>query len=308
MIQNLRSPSAWAGVWTAIVTPLNAKRELDDVGLEKLIEGQILCGVRGLVIAGSTGEGSLLPAATFENLLAASQRLVRGRIPLVAGLGIGGTESCLKNLELARRHGFAGVLAAPPAYVKAPQRGLRDHFLRLAEGALPICLYEIPGRAATSIQLETLVEIAESNKTVARNIIAIKDASANMQRALDQKRLLKDRFALLSGDDFTYAPFLASGGHGVISVVSHFVPRSMNFILNAVKAGKLDLAVQEQNRIAPLIDALFWESNPIPTKALLAAQGIIREAHFCEPLCAMKKDLLDKLVECAKHTQDLTNA
>ncbi len=307
MNQNLRSPSAWAGVWTALVTPLNEKKELDDIGLEKLIEAQIAGGIRGLVIAGSTGEGSLLPQSTYENLLVAAQRLNRGRLPLVAGLGIGGTESCLKNLEIARRHSYSGVLAAPPAYIKAPQRGLRDHFLKLAEGALPICLYEIPGRAAVSLQLETLVELAESTKTIARNIVAIKDASGNLQRALDQKRLLKDRFALMSGDDFTYAPFIASGGHGIISVVSHFLPHSMNFILNSVKSGKLDLAVQEQNRIEPLIDSLFWESNPIPTKSLLAAQGLLREANFCEPLCAMKKDLLDKMVERAKHIKDLAN-
>ncbi len=304
MTQNLRNAESWAGVWTALVTPLNSKRELDDVSFEKLIEAQILGGIKGFVIAGSTGEGSLLSAASYEHLLATAQKLVKGRLPLVAGLGIGGTEACLKNLELARRYGFSAVLASPPAYIKAPQRGLREHYLKLSEGGLPICIYEIPGRASVSLQVETIKELADSNRSTAKNLISVKDATANLQRALDQSRLLGKRFALLSGDDGTLAPFLSTGGVGSISVISHLYPKSMNRIVKFAAEGKFAEATAEQNRIMPVIEAIYWESNPVPIKSILAATGLIREAHFCEPLVPMRKDLLDKAVELHRNIKD----
>jgi len=301
---NLRTSAAWRGVWTAIVTPLKSRSELNEPELQKLIDAQIAAGVKGLVIGGSTGEGSLLAAPLFEKLLEKAQAMNAGRVPLVAGLGIGGTESCLKNIELARRLNYGGVLASPPAYVKTPQRGLRDHYLKLAEGGLPVCIYEIPGRAGSSIELSTLQEIAESTKAVAKNIVALKDASGNLQRALDERRVLKERFALLSGDDGTFLPFLASGGHGVISVVTHLVPRTMVFIQSAFENGKFDAALGEMLRISPLIEALFWESNPVPVKSVLAAQGFFKEALFCDPLVPMRKDLLEKLLERVRATPD----
>lgn len=304
MSQNLRTADAWSGVWTALVSPLTAKKEIDDVSLEMLMDAQIKGGIKGFIIGGSTGEGSLLSAQGFEHLLMVAQKLGKGRVPMVAGLGIGGTESCLKNLELARRYGYAGVLASPPAYIKAPQRGLRDHYLKLSEGGLPICVYEIAGRAAVSLQIETLKELADSTRTTAKNLISIKDASGNIQRALDEKRMLGDRFALLSGDDGTFAPFLASGGTGVISVISHLYPRTMNKILTYARAGNFTEATREQNRIAPMIEAIFWESNPVPVKSILASLGLIRELHFCDPLVPMKKDLLDKLIDLHRHIKD----
>lgn len=303
-MHNLRKVDQWSGVWTALITPLNSQGEIDEVSLSSLIEAQVSAGIRGLVIAGSTGEGSLLSAPTFEALLQGAAALVKGRIPLVAGLGIGGTAACLKNIELARRYGYSGVLASPPAYVRPPQRGLVEHYLKLAQGALPICIYEIPGRAGVSLSLETLVELAHDSRTIAQNLISIKDATANIERALEEKRLLKDRFALLTGDDGTFAPFLAAGGQGVISVVSHLVPRSMIHILKSFEKGDAREAMNEQNRIAPLVQAIFSESNPIPVKSLLAAQGKIREAHFCEPLCPMRKDGLEKLVQLSEKIKD----
>jgi 4-hydroxy-tetrahydrodipicolinate synthase len=305
---DLHQPSAWSGVWTALVTPLTRSAGalvLDRDSLKSLIDAQITGGVRGLVIAGSTGEGSLLSSALYEDLLKQAHALASDRIPLVAGLGIGGTEACLKNAHLAKELGYQGVLASPPAYIKAPQRGLVEHYLALGEVGLPVCLYEIAGRAASSIEIATLVELAQSAHAGAKNLVAIKDASANLQRALDEKRALGDRFALLSGDDGTFAPFVCSGGVGVVSVVSHLVPRALGKILQAALKGDTATALSEQNRINPLVEALFWESNPVPVKSLLAKRGAIASATFCKPLLSMKPELLDRLAALAQKIEDI---
>lgn len=295
---DLRESSAWRGVWTALITPLNADLSLDTAGVERLIEDQIAGGVRGLVIAGSTGEGSLLRADVYEALLAKARAVAGQRIPLVAGLGIGGTDACLANLELARKYRYDAVLASPPAYVKAPQRGLATHFLKIAEAGLPVCLYEVPSRAASSIDVSTIVAMIKSGSRAADHIVALKDASANLERPAELKARLGTRLALLTGDDPTYAAFTASGGSGVISVVSHFVPREMNAILEAVGRGDCDAAVGLQGHLMPLIRHLFTESNPIPTKTLAARLGWIREAHFSPPLCPLRDDLIAELRDC----------
>ncbi|MBS1983958.1 MAG: 4-hydroxy-tetrahydrodipicolinate synthase [Bdellovibrionales bacterium] len=296
---SLKQPADWAGVWTALITPLRHGPKLDHRSLEALINAQIQQGARGLVIAGSTGEGSLLGTALYTELLQTAQKIAAGRIPLVAGLGIGGTDACLQNLEIAQRHGYNGVLASPPAYIKTPQRGLVTHFLRIAEGGIPLCLYEVAGRAASSLEVNTIVEIVDGAQG---KVPALKDASGDVNRTRALHSRLGGRLAQLTGDDPTYSSFLQAGGVGVISVVSHVALPAMVKILELVHANKFALADAEQARLLPLIEALFWESNPIPTKSLLAAQGKIAEATFCAPLCGMKPDLLEKLQKLAKES------
>lgn len=235
---SLTEAANWSGVWTALITPLKASLELDKASLSALIEDQLAKGVKGFVIAGSTGEGSLLPPTVYEQLLMCARDVVKDRAPLVAGLGIGGTESCIRNVEIAKRARFDGVLASPPAYVKAPQRGLMVHFLKIADHGLPVCLYEIPGRSASSLENGTIVEMVENGGHAARHIVAIKDATADLTRPLELRRRLGARLALLSGDDPTFAPYVACGGDGVVSVISHIVPRSMSAILKWMKSGE----------------------------------------------------------------------
>jgi len=294
----LKNPEAWAGVWTALITPLVRKKNellLDEKSLEFLIDDQIKRGVRGIVIAGSTGEGSLLNSPLLEKLFQLSAEIASSRVPLVAGLGIGGTEACLNNLALAKKYQFSGVLASPPAYIKAPQHALKKHYLRLATENLPICLYEIAGRAASSIDVNTLANLAREKDPAAKNIVALKDASANMQRALDIGKNCHGRFALLSGDDGTFCSYLASGGSGVISVVSHFYPEVMQQILQNFESGNCKKALDLQNKIAEFVEALFWESNPIPCKTLLFDIKKVQNLEFCAPLLPMTKEKLEKL-------------
>jgi 4-hydroxy-tetrahydrodipicolinate synthase len=179
------------------------------------------------------------------------------------------------------------------------------HFLTLAAEEIPVCMYEIAGRAASSIEVSTFAQLAKDSSPQAKYLVAIKDASANLQRALDTKRMCGDRFAMLSGDDGTFVSFLASGGVGVISVVSHLTPRSLMEILKSAKESKIARAADEQCRINPLVDAIFWESNPIPVKSLLHKLQKIKHPQFCEPLLPMSEDKLVKLVELAQKTGDL---
>lgn len=292
---DLSRAEAWRGVWTALVTPLKSDGTLDEKSLETLIEAQIRDGVRGLIIAGSTGEGSLLSATEYERLLRHSRKVTERRIPIVAGLGIGGTESCLANLTIAKRTGTNGVLASPPAYVKAPQRGLVKHFLRLAAEDVPLCLYEVPSRAASSLAVETVVEIVQAKDPAAKNVVALKDATADLTKPRYLREKLGERLALLSGDDGTYCGFLESGGHGVISVVSHLTAPEMVQILKLQSAGQTAAAQKIQTDMNPLIDALFLESNPMPVKSWLARNGRIAHDIFKAPLEPMAAAPYEKL-------------
>jgi 4-hydroxy-tetrahydrodipicolinate synthase len=297
MTINLNNTQSWHGLWTALITPFNLDNSLDEKSLKNLIIDQIHSGVRGLVIAGSTGEGSLLSEKIYFQLLSKAKEFSENKIPLVAGLGIGGTETALHNLKIAKQLGYSGALASPPAYIKAPQRALANHFLRLAEENLPICLYEIQGRSASSIEFQTLIDICQSQSPSAKNIVALKDASANMTRAMEEVKFLSNRLALLSGDDESFFTFLALGGHGVISVASHLLAKEFVEIFQKMQKNQFDEARQIQNQWNPFIRGLFWESNPIPVKSIMYQLKRIASLSFQSPLCSMNEELLKQLVK-----------
>jgi len=297
----LAKSSAWQGVWTALVTPLTRSGgtlKLDEASLRKLIESQIAGGVTGLVIAGSTGEGSLLPSEVLTDLFAKSRAIAGERIPLVAGLGIGGTEAALRQGTLAKAAGFDGLLAAPPAYIKPPQRGLIEHFLQVAGIGLPVCLYDIPGRAVAKIEVASLEKIV--NDPRGKNIVALKDATGDLAKAIHVKRAVGNRIACLSGDDLTYLPYLACGGDGIISVGSHVAPRALVKLRKDFVEGRLREAEAAQLKMMPFFEALFWDSNPIPVKTLLAQGPLVAEALFCAPLSPMDEGALGRFTTLAK--------
>lgn len=291
MKSKLLNPEQWHGVWTAVITPLlsdsHGNKALDEESFKQLLNKQIEDGIHGFVIAGSTGEGSLLGFDLYKTVLQSAQKIIQSRVPLVAGIGIGGTQSSLTHLKVAKDLGYDGVLAAPPAYVKAPQRGLINHYLRLAQEEIPICIYEVPGRAASSIQVDTLEQLIYSKTPQAKYLVATKDASNDLERAKKENSVFAGRMALLSGEDGSFDEFRKLGGHGLISVASHLIP---SVLINVFENFA---TLSDDNR--QLIDALFWESNPIPVKTLLAKVGLIRSAVFSEPLCPMKDELLHKL-------------
>lgn len=294
----LKGASDWKGVWTALITPFEPSGNIDVESLKKLIEWQISKKVTGLVIAGSTGEGSLLDDDTYQSLLRLSVDIANGRIPIVAGLGIGGTRESLSRAMLAKKAGVSGLLASPPAYIKTPQRGLVKHYATLCECGLPLCLYDVPSRSAMGLPDEVVDELLEMPSQISGRIHALKDATGKPER-IQNKKIWKEKIALLSGDDESYPKFIHMGGHGIISVAGHFLLPEFRSVLS--DAGSTSTpAANNFEKFVPFIRALYWESNPIPTKSLLAKIKFISNDTFQAPLVPMKEELLNKLDEIRK--------
>jgi len=259
------------GVLTALVTPFRAGR-LDEPALRAMARRQLDAGVHGLVVCGSTGEAA---AMTLEERLQAIRAVVSevgGRVPVVAGTGSNNTPATVDMTARARELGVDAALVVTPYYVKPTPRGLVEHFRAVAAAGLDLVAYNVPSRTGVSLSPETAAELAGLER-----VVALKEASGDLW--LDTRILaaVGDGLTLLSGDDFTFLPFLALGGHGVISVVSNPAPALLVDLHRRFLAGDLRGARDLHFRLAPLMKALFLETNPIPVKAAMAALGLCGE-------------------------------
>ena len=255
------------GLLTAIVTPF-AGDGVDDAALRALVRAQIEGGVDGLVPCGTTGEA---PTLTIPEHLQVIRTTLEeaGGVPVMAGIGSNSTATAIATGREAEKLGVQGVLVTAPYYNKPTQEGLFQHFKAVAEAvSVEVCVYDVPGRSVVRVLPETLERLAEIP-----NITTVKDATGDMTQITGVRRRLGDRFALLSGDDFTVLPFLALGGHGTVSVASNVVPAKMKALVDATRSGDLATANAVNAELYPLFQALFLESNPIPVKAAMAAMG-----------------------------------
>lgn len=267
------------GVMTAIVTPMQ-EGSIDEGGLRNLIRTQLESGVEGIVACGSTGEGATLSKGEHNYVLEIAVDEALGRVPVIAGIGSRSTHAALDLAERARTAGVSGLLVVTPAYNKPTQHGLETHFATIAENTdLPVCLYNVPGRTGIDLKPETVLRLAAH-----RNIVAIKEATGSMVRASEIRRLCGPDFALLSGDDFTTLPFMALGGDGIISVLSNVAPAEVVALVRAVREGEILAAQKLHNRLLPLCEALFAESNPIPVKTAACWLNIIPSDELRLPL------------------------
>jgi 4-hydroxy-tetrahydrodipicolinate synthase len=253
------------GVFTALATPMDGEA-LDLAAFEKLVAWQLECGVHGLVVAGTTGEAPTLTADERHALLAAARRLAGGRVPVVMGVGSNSTRTTLEQAAAAADGGADALLVVVPYYNKPTQDGLLRHFTAVLDAAQrPVLAYNVPGRTVSDLLPATLAQLVGHPR-----FAGIKEATGNLERALEVGAVLRDGQALLSGDDGTFLPFLACGGHGVISVASNVAPREMVALQAAWDAGRAAEALGLARRLAPLCKALFVETNPGPVKAALA--------------------------------------
>ncbi len=258
------------GAITALVTPLRHDR-VDEDALVRLVEQQIAAGIDGLVPCGTTGEASTLTVAEHVRVVEITVQAARGRVPVLAGAASNDTRKAVELARACKRVGAAGTLQVTPYYTKPTQAGLAAHFVAIAdESDLPVVLYKVPGRTAVDLLPETVAELARHPK-----IVGIKEATGDLNRAARLRELLRERpqFALLSGDDFTVFPFLALGGHGVISVTSNVAPAWVAGLVDAAFGGRWDDARALHDRHYPLARALFTQPNPIPVKAAMALLG-----------------------------------
>lgn len=263
------------GLGVALVTPFRANGQIDFAGLEKLIEHQITGGVDYVVSMGTTGESVTLTKAEKKELLAQTIAFVRNRVPVVLGVGGNNTAEVVEALGAFDMDGVDAILSVSPYYNKPTQEGIYQHYKAIAQVALrPIILYNVPGRTGSNMTAETTLRLARDFK----NIIAIKEASAN----LDQMgRILKHKpkdFMLISGDDALTLPIIAMGGVGVISVVGNALPREFSTLVRAALKGDMDTARREHLRLIEVIDLLFVEGNPGGIKEVLKVLGVCGDA------------------------------
>jgi 4-hydroxy-tetrahydrodipicolinate synthase len=259
------------GSITALITPFK-NGELDEVAFRRLIEWQLAEGTQGLVPVGTTGESPTLDHREHKRVVEVCVETAAGRVPVIAGAGSNATSEAIEFTRHAKEAGADAVLSVAPYYNKPTQEGLFRHFAAIAESVdIPIILYNIPGRSVVEISVETLARLA-----AIPNIIGVKDATGNLARASRDRAALPKDFIRLSGDDATALGFMAHGGRGCISVTSNVAPKLcaafQAFCLKDDFAAALDI----QDRLMPLHDALFCEASPAPTKYAASLLGLCR--------------------------------
>ncbi len=279
------------GVITALVTPFDRQRNVDFKSLEKIVKDQLSRGVQGFVINGTTAESPTLDEAEVQDIWQLVRSIAGEKIPLILGTGSNSTEKTIKETQKAKDWGADAALVVVPYYNKPPQRGLLQHFKKIAEQTqAPLLLYNVPGRTALNMSAETVVELSNTP-----NIIGIKDATGDMETAKQIAQRAKDGFIKLSGDDGTYAEYLENGGQGIISVGSHVVPEVFLKISQFVAEKKLTEARALQFDYKALVDSFYLESNPIPIKKALELAGLLSTAQMRLPLVEASEETTEKL-------------
>ncbi|MFN5200621.1 MAG: 4-hydroxy-tetrahydrodipicolinate synthase [Gemmatimonas sp.] len=286
------------GCGTAIVTPFTVSGAIDEAALRALVEWQVVAGVHMVVPCGSTGEAATLTPAEHRRVVEITVELVNGRIPVVAGAGSNDTQRAIAMSREMRAIGATHLLQVTPMYNKPPQRALIAHFRAIADACdLPIVLYNVPGRTAVNMEAATTLTLAQDPR-----FVAVKEASGNLSQMTTIIRERPSGFAVLSGDDSFTLALMAHGGEGVISVVANVAPARMAALCDAMRRQELPLARQLDAALAPLVDACFVESNPIPAKAMLAMMGRVQDVVRAPlvPLAdALRASVRDVLVQAS---------
>jgi len=278
------------GAMVAIVTPF-INGQVDEAGLRQLIEFQIANGTAAIIPCGTTGESPTLSHDEHERVVAVTVEQVNKRVPVIAGTGSNSTEEAIQLTRHAKQVGADGALMICPYYNKPTQEGLYQHYKKVAASVdIPIVLYNIPGRTAVNIEVETIARLAQIP-----NIVGVKEASGSMKQITDIIARCGSDFDVVSGEDFLTYPLMCVGGKGVISVTSNILPGDMAKLCNLCLQGNFAEAQKLFYRLLPLCHALFYETNPAPVKAALAMMGKIASEEVRLPLVGMSQANRDKL-------------
>ena len=281
------------GCGTALVTPFTKEKKIDFKNLKSLVCRQIDSGIDFLVPCGTTGENACMSMDEHLNVVGTVVDTVNGKVPVLAGAGGYNTVHVLEMASEVAKQGADAILSVVPYYNKPTQQGLFEHFKTIAEGVeLPIVLYNVPGRTGCNLLPDTILKLSEID-----NIIAVKEASGNIDQLVDLALLLPDDFSILSGDDAISLPIIALGGKGVISVISNEIPKQMCEFVHCCLDGQFKKALDLQKYLQPLMSMNFIETNPIPVKTAMAMMALLEE-NFRLPLVPMSKMNRDKLKDC----------
>ena len=277
------------GSFVALITPFK-NGKVDEAAFVKLVEWQIEQGTHGLVPCGTTGESPTLSHDEHKRVVQLCIEAARGRVPVIAGAGSNNTVEAIELTAFAKEAGADAVLSVTGYYNKPSQEGIYQHFKAVNDAVdIPIILYNIPGRTIVDISLETMTRLFEL-----KNVVGVKDATANIARVSLQRQAMGPEFCQLSGEDATALAFNAHGGVGCISVTANIAPRLCAEFQEATLAGDFAKALQIQDRLMPLHNSLFVDPNPAPVKYGASLLGLC-ENEIRLPLVTASAPVQDKV-------------
>ncbi len=257
------------GSFVALITPMQPDGAVDLDAFAKFVEWQIGQGTHGIVPVGTTGESPTLTHDEHRQVVETAVKVAAGRVKVIAGAGSNSTAEAVELTRHAKQAGADAALVVTPYYNKPTQEGMVLHYTAIADAVdLPVFIYNIPSRSVVDMTPETMGRLAKH-----RNIVGVKDSTANLARPLHTRRTCGKEFTQMSGEDHTALAFLAAGGHGCISVTGNVAPRLCSEMHRAWQDGMTDRAIAIQDRLLALHDAMFVESNPGPVKYAASLLG-----------------------------------
>ena len=289
------------GSFVALVTPMHPDGAVDLDAFSKFVDWQVGQGTQGIVPVGTTGESPTLSHDEHRQVVETAVKAAAGRIPVMAGAGSNSTAEAIELTRHAKQAGADAALVVMPYYNKPTQEGMVLHYTAIADAVdLPIVIYNIPSRSVVDMSAETMGRLSKH-----RNIVGVKDSTANLARPLHTRRACGRDFAQMSGEDHTALAFLAAGGHGCISVTANVAPRLCSEMHQAWQDGMTERAIAIQDRLLVLHDALFVESNPGPVK--YAASLLGHGSDHCRLPMAPVADATRAQVRAAMQATGLLN-
>jgi len=289
----MRTP--FTGVGTALITPFTRGGAVDEAAVRRLARRQIDAGVHFLVPCGTTGETPTLSAAERRRVVELVVEEAAGAVPVAAGAGGYDTREVVHAAQEMAKAGATGLLSVTPYYNKPTPEGLFQHFSAVADATpLPIILYNVPGRTGCNIDPATCARLA-----TIPTVVAVKEASGNIQQMVEICAAVPDDFLVLCGDDALTLPLMAVGGRGLISVASNEIPAEISQMVEAAERGDFVAARKIHTRILPLMLGNFVESNPGPVKFAMAAMGLCAEV-FRLPMVTPRLASQDKILAVLK--------
>jgi 4-hydroxy-tetrahydrodipicolinate synthase len=285
---------------TALITPFRKDGSVDEAAMRQLVRRQVDAGIHFVSPCGTTGEAPTLSNREKLRIIELVVDEVAGRVPVLAGAGGYDTREVIEFAREVEKAGANGILSVTPYYNKPTQEGLYQHYKAIAESiALPIVLYNVPGRTGVNIDVSTVVRLA-----AIPNIVGTKEASANVIQMCEIYANVPETFLLLGGDDPLTVAVMAIGGRGIISVASNAAPSEMVQIMELAEKGDFAAARKLHTWLLPLIQVNFVEANPIPVKAAMAAMGLIEEAYRL-PLVSPSPASRDKIMQVLQNLKML---
>ncbi len=279
--------NAFKGIGVALVTPFQEDQGIDFDSLKRLIDHVIAGGVDYLVVLGTTGESATLTTAEKAQVLKASVEYIKGRVPLMLGLGGNATQKLVDEIEQTDFYGVAGILSVSPYYNKPTQEGIIAHYHALADASpVPLVLYNIPGRTMSNLSASTTLTLSHHP-----NIVGIKEASGNLEQCMQIAASMPKDFLLLSGDDLLTKPMQSIGGSGVISVLANALPATFKTLIEGEDAS----AQQAAYSLLKLNGLMYEEGNPVGIKNLLLHLGVIQTDQVRLPLLRASQGLSEKI-------------